>query len=360
MKISSLYVRNYRNYTSAFVEFGDGLNVLEGPNASGKTNILEAVYLLGVGKSARTSQEKELVRIGEEKAYVKAVVQKKFRRHTIEMQIEQGGKKILIDGIPALRAAQLVGILNVVLFSPDEMKIVKESPAERRKFMDIGISQQSGQYFRTLVRYNKILKQKNKLLKEDVKNPDIDGMLDVWDMQLAEASARLIYMRKAFLKELEPVAAGLHAEITGKEVLRLWYESDVDGESIREITANQLERYRSDREKEKEAGYTQSGAHRDDVLIEINGNDARKIASQGQQRTAALSIILAQLDIFKKQTGETPVLLLDDVLSELDEARCRKLIEKTQGVQTLLTCTEYTVKNPIPKKTFRIENGSVK
>ena len=178
MKISSLYVRNYRNYTSAFVEFGDGLNVLEGPNASGKTNILEAVYLLGVGKSARTSQEKELVRIGEEKAYVKAVIQKKFRRHTIEMQIEQGGKKILIDGIPALRAAQLVGILNVVLFSPDEMKIVKESPAERRKFMDIGISQQSGQYFRTLVRYNKILKQKNKLLKEDVKNPDIDGMLE--------------------------------------------------------------------------------------------------------------------------------------------------------------------------------------
>ncbi len=362
MYLKSLQLKNFRNYQSASVSFENGLNVLKGQNASGKTNLIEAVYLLGIGKSPRTTNEKELIKMGEEHAYVKAVVQKKYRSHTIEVFIDKSGKKIKIDGIPALRAAELIGVLNVVFFSPDELKFIKEGPSERRKFLDIALSQQSANYFRTLQKYNRILKQRNKLLKTENFNPALSEMLSVWDVQLAAENANLVFMRKNFLNELGCSVAAIHDALTdGKETLTLSYESDVDGETVEQLKEAQIQMYQKNREKDEQYQFTVSGAHRDDFKISLNGNDARKIASQGQQRTAALSILIGELEMFKTETGEMPVLLLDDVLSELDENRRKQLLSATFATQTLLTCTEFNedVQNE-KTKIFTVNQGNIK
>lgn len=362
MYLKSLQLKNFRNYKSASVSFDSGLNVLKGENASGKTNLVEAVYLLGLGKSPRTANEKELIKIGEEHAYVKAVVQKKYRSHTIEVFIDKSGKKIKIDGIPALRAAELIGVLSVVYFSPDELKFIKEGPAERRKFLDIALSQQSANYFRTLQKYNRILKQRNKLLKTDGQNPHIGEMLSVWDGQLAAENANLVLMRRNFLSDLGRSVAAIHDALTdGKEVLTLSYESDAEGDTFEELTAAQLAVYEKNRDKDVQYQFTVSGAHRDDFKIGLNGNDARKIASQGQQRTAALSILIGELEMFKNETGEMPVLVLDDVLSELDENRRKQLLSATFATQTLLTCTEFNEEVPEKQpKIFTVSQGTIK
>lgn len=361
MQIKSITVKNFRNYANQKVEFGDGLNIFKGENGSGKTNLLEAVYLAGVGKSPRTTNEKELIKLGEERAFIKAVIKKNYRSHIIEIAIDKQGKKILIDGIPALKATELIGILNVIQFSPDEIKFVREAPQERRKFMDIALSQQSQAYFRTLIKYNHILKQRNKLLKDEWNNRELDLMLAVWDTQLAEEGSKIILKRKEFLSELSPLANDMHRKLSdGKEQIELIYESDVEGETLDELNKNQLEKYKQNLEKDKNLQYTTSGAHRDDIKIILNGNDARKIASQGQQRTTALSILLAELQLFKKETGELPVLLLDDVLSELDGGRRQALLEVSNSVQTLLTCTDFNEKtNAERTAVFNVKNGSI-
>lgn len=360
MRVASLELKNFRNYSDAHVEFNDGLNVLFGENASGKTNMLESIYFCSVFHSPKSNaKDKELVKIGEEKAVLKLVVNKQFRSHTINIQIDdQGKKKVVYDGIPVMRAGELLGALGVVYFSPEEMKIVKEAPSERRRFLDVGLCQQQKSYFTALQRYNKTLKQKNNLLKDWRNNNNLDDMLDVWDASLAKEGAIIIAKREEYIKTLNEAAGKFHSEISGaKEVLNLSYETNLniaDGDNMEKFLYSAILQAR---QKDKELGFSGVGPHRDDIKIEINGKDSRKFASQGQQRTVALAMKLGEVLLFKNETGEPPVLLLDDVLSELDENRQGLLLKMTGDFQTILTCTEYKLQNPATK--FKISNGSV-
>lgn len=343
MRIRSLELENFRNYERTDLAFSGGINIICGKNGAGKTNILESVYLASLFGSPRTSKDKEMIRFGAEKAQVKLVIEKRFRRHTIAIQIDSAGKKrVLADGIPVKRAAELIGILGVVFFSPDEMKLIKETPAERRKFLDIGLSQQQKTYFIALSRYNKVLKQKNNLLKEAFGQTDPDAILSVWDAQLAEYGATLVEKRMRYIGELDELAREAHAKISGgKEELRLSYETPLKSNDTDALRAELYEKLEEAREKDKRLGYCSVGPHRDDIYVEINGQDARKFASQGQQRTVALAMKLGEVGLYKKESGETPVLLLDDVFSELDEERRKILLDVTRDVQSLITCTEF-------------------
>ncbi len=349
MKILSLELNNFRNYKHVAVDFKDGLNVLYGKNASGKTNMLESIYLCSIFHSPRTTKDKEMILIGEDKATVSLVLQTKYKKQTINLQIDEKGKKrVLVNNIPLNRAGELFGVLGVVFFSPDEMKLVKESPQERRRFMDVGLSQQQRSYFSALQRYNKTVKQKNNLLKEWRGNRNIDDMLDVWDTCLAKEGAVIISKRLAYIETLNDAASKFHTAISSeKEKLVLSYESTIKAEnskvSVADIEKQLYESIVSSRSKDKELGYCSVGPHRDDIKIEINGKDSRKFASQGQQRTVALALKLGEVIIYKNEIGEPPILLLDDVLSELDIGRQKLLLEMTDGFQTILTCTEYTL-----------------
>lgn len=358
MKILSLELKNFRNYPYALVEFDDGLNVLYGKNASGKTNMLESVYLCSVFHSPRTTKDKEMILLGQSKAQIRLTIEKKFRKHSICLQIdEQGKKKVAVDGIPVNRAGELLGVLGVVFFSPDEMKLVKESPNERRRFLDVGLSQQQKAYFLALQRYNKTLKQKNNLLKEYKFNPNIDDMLDVWDLGLAKEGAVIIQKRMEYIATLNDAAGKFHSALSSeKEALTLSYECGAKTEKT-DLQNELYEAIVAARQKDKELGFSTVGPHRDDIKIEINGKDSRKFASQGQQRTIALAMKLGEVVIYKNEIGEPPVLLLDDVLSELDNTRQTLLLEMTKGFQTILTCTEYTLPNPA--KQIRISDGKV-
>lgn len=360
MKILSLELTNFRNYKEVALTFQDGLNVLHGQNASGKTNMLESIYLCSVFHSPRTTKDKEMILLGEDKARVKIVIERKFRKHVIVLQIDtQGKKKVAVDGIPINRAGELLGILGVVFFSPDEMKLVKEAPQERRRFLDVGISQQQKAYFIALQRYNRTLKQKNNLLKECKFNPNIDDMLDVWDTALAKEGAIIVQKRKEYIATLNDSARKFHYALSGeKETLALSYESSAKADCAdSEIESNLYKAIVEARGKDKELGFCTVGPHRDDIKIEINGKDSRKFASQGQQRTIALAMKLGEVVIYKNEIGEPPVLLLDDVLSELDLARQTTLLKMTEGFQTILTCTEYTLPNSATQ--YRISDGHV-
>lgn len=355
MKIKSVHLKDFRNYEAQEVDFFPELNVLFGENASGKTNLIEAVYLCGVGRSPRTSKDKELIRYGAESASVKLVLEKKYRQHTVEIYISKNGKKaVKIDGLPVQKMGDLLGTLNVVFFSPDEMRFIKDTPDLRRRFMDISLSQQKKSYFYALQRYSKILKQRNTVLKQNEKT--LSDMLDIFDEQLSKEGAEIIWDRQAFLRELSLPAADAHSAISGgKEELVLSYETDTEGATKEELQKNLKAQLFAGREKDARLQFTNCGPHRDDIKILLNGTDARKFASQGQQRTTALSVKIAELRMFEKETGELPVLLLDDVLSELDEKRQKFLIEAAKSVQVILTGTSYNVDKPAAL--FKVENG---
>ena len=359
MLVKNISIKNFRNYSVAKTDFSPNLNVLVGENAVGKTNMLEAIYLAGLGRSPRTSKEKELVKNGEERALVYITIEKKFRSHKIEIQIDnQSKKKVFLDGIPVLRMGELLGVLNVVYFSPDEMKLVKEAPENRRRFLDISLSQQQRVYFFALSKYNKVLKQRNNLLKTSFGKEGLDEMLDIWDVQLAENGAVIIEKRIEYIEKLKKSAEKIHYKMSeGKEMLELEYDTDTLVGKDEEIAACLLKNLKKTREKDKKLLYTTIGPHRDDMKIIINGTDVRKFASQGQQRTTALALKLGEMELFKEETGELPVLILDDVLSELDESRQRLLLESTADAQILLSCTEYNLKNPA--NVIRIANGTI-
>ena len=361
MFIKSLQLKNFRNYDAASVTFGQGINVLSGENASGKTNLLEAIYLLGLGKSPRTSREKELISFNAERAYIKAEIAKKYRTHVIEIVIEnKGAKKIKIDNLPVKRLSELIGIVNVVYFSPDEMRFVKAGPDERRRFLDISLSQQSKTYFKSLAKYNKILQQRNTLLKNENRNENLKTLLSIWDEGMAEVGANLILARKNYVKKLSTLAKDSHFELSdGKETLSLQYECAIKGDTYDEIYNNLLSAFSTSVERDRALMYTSQGPHRDDIKIILNDVDARKFASQGQQRSVSLSVKIAELTLFKNETGEAPILLLDDVLSELDVARREKLIELANRTQTVITCTEFDVKPLNLSKLYVVKNGTV-
>lgn len=357
MKIKSLSLLNYRNYEKATISLSDGINVIVGKNAQGKTNLIESIFLCAIGKSPRTTKDKDLILWNQKNAKIDLVLEKNVGKTQIEIFLfDNQNKAIRINKVGIKKLGLLLGNLNAIYFSPDELKLIKDSPEERRRFMDIDLCQFNRNYFYNLSTYNKILAERNKLLK----NPE-DSMLkdtiSIWNEQLSSAGAKIILDRLKLLKNLSVHAKNIHFSLTDNaEDLELSYVG-FTGENFDELKNTLLKKYDESLEKDLHLGFTTVGPHRDDIKISSNGIDLRSFGSQGQQRTASLSLKLAELEFFKDEIGEYPVLLLDDVLSELDENRQNKLLQYVKNMQTLITCTQFDFS--IPHTTFVVNNGNI-
>lgn len=359
MEITKLQLFNFRNYQEESFEFSNGLNVLIGKNAQGKTNALEAVLYFAIGKSFKNIKDKELIYFGKENGNIKIEIKKKYSKLKIDSYLFQKEKKsIKINSIPIKRIGELFTQFNAVYFAPDELRLVKETPQDRRRFMDIDISQTSKVYFYNLGQYEKVLANRNKLLKDCKNKQELEATIDIWNRQLALIASNIILYRLRFLKALSPIAQKIHSYLTdNQEILSLSYTGET-GESKEDIYNNLLKKLEENFEKDYALGHTGIGPHRDDIKIKINDKDVKLFASQGQQRTCALSLKLSELEIMENASGEKPVLLLDDVLSELDETRKLKLLKLAKNYQTILTTNEFNFDN-LECTIFVIENGKI-
>ena len=334
MKIKQLKLKNFRNYERLDLEFDSSTNIFYGNNAQGKTNILESVYLCGTTKSHRGTKDRDLIRFGEEEAHVEAVVEKNDVPFQIDIHLKKNSPKgIAINKIPIRKASELFGIINIVSFSPEDLNIIKDGPAERRRFIDLELSQLDKVYLNDLSNYNRIVNQRNRLLKDVHDRKDLIETLDVWDMQLVNYGLKVIERRKIFIEQINEIAEKVHAKLTGgKEHLKIIYEPNI----LKNDFENTLLR---NRDKDIKLKSTSVGPHRDDICFMADNLDIRKFGSQGQQRTAALSLKLSEIELVKTMIKDTPILLLDDVLSELDKHRQNYLLDSIRDIQTLITCT---------------------
>ncbi len=362
MKITSLSLTNFRNYEKENFTFSGGINILVGANAQGKTNVGEAIYFLCTGYSPRANRDKLVIKNGEEWSEIEGKATSLYGDVSVKIHFNKNDKKnIYINGVGVLRVGEILGNVNSVFFNPAELKLVQESPEDRRRFMNLSLSQMSKSYFYALARYNKILAQRNNLLKD----PDreiIKETLPVWDKQLVKEASKLIKARNEFLKELSPIAEQKHLYLSNqKEVLKMKTESGYYG-SEEEISYALYEDLKTGLERDIRLGFTSIGPHRDDIKFTLNGADVRVYGSQGQQRTVALSLKLAEAEMFKNRFGEYPIIILDDVLSELDKARQRKLIDAVSDMQAVFTTThiDRTVFKGREINKITIENGKIK
>ena len=359
MYIKNIALINYRNYDSLEVNLGRNVNVFIGNNAQGKTNIVEAIYYCAFAKSHRTNRDKELIKWGNNKAYISIGVGRERLDKKIDITLLKDGKKgIKINSIKINKIAELVGAFNVVMFSPEDLKIVKESPGIRRKFLDMELCQLSKTYYHNLVQYNKVLLERNTILKKG----NIDySILDIYDEQLANYADYIIKHRIDYLESLKKYGKKIHEDISqGKEEINFRYVSNLkDYDNIKE---DLLHLFKVNQQKDVDKRTTTIGPHRDDFTISINGVDAKSYGSQGQQRTAVLTMKFASLSIIKELTGEYPVLLLDDVLSELDFNRKKFILSSIRDIQTIITCTGiedlalYLDENSV---VFKVKEGMV-
>lgn len=338
MRIKELQLKDYRNYEACGFRPCEGVTVLLGNNGQGKTNVLEAVYLTCTGRSHRTRQDRELIRWGADFADVKIATERRDGSHEVQIIMPAVGKrKIKVAGQEVSRSGELLGHVTGVLFSPEDLRTVKDGPSERRRFVDMALSQLRPAYYYAMQRYNRALKQRNELLRAAAANPSLLATLDSWDEQLALAGAELMRHRREYVDRLSDVAGQTHQDIAGgREHLRIVYRPSVDGET----TEACMEALFGVRDSDARRMTTSVGPHRDDVAVLVEERDVRAFGSQGQQRTAALSMRLAELNVMKDELGEWPVLMLDDVMSELDPSRRRRLLEHLKGIQTLVTCTD--------------------
>jgi len=451
MIIEKIQLQNYRNYEFSTVEFFDGINFIEGKNVQGKTNLLEAIFYCSIGKSLRASREKEVIKFDSDNAKISLFLKKKYKKSQITIHFSKHTKKsIKINDIPIKKISELMGEFNAVYFSPDELKLIKEKPDDRRRFMDIHNSQMSKKYFYLISRYEKILANRNKLLKSTADKKAICETIEIWNAILADIGVKIILFRQRFLKKLTPYAEKVHSFLTaGKENLELEYtgfknllkkaevdekvnkkssgdkenhdKENHDGEnhdgennnkdidikkSIEEAETNACEKIdikksieinlnenknlnraenlektedlnenlekkydfetlknyfltalRNSFEKDLNLKYTTFGPHRDDIKVNVNGIDVRAYGSQGQQRTAALSLKLAELEIMFLETKDRPVLLLDDVLSELDAERRHRLLKFCSKTQTFITGTEFPEGDEF--NVYKVKNGTI-
>lgn len=357
MTIESIELSNFRNYGNLEIHFDNGTNILYGDNAQGKTNILEAAYLSGTTKSHRGSRDKDMIRFDEQESHIRTVVRRDSKTYQIDMHLRShGAKGVAVNKQPIKRAGELFGILNIVFFSPEDLNIIKNGPAERRRFVDLELCQLDRLYLSDLSSYNKLLSQRNHLLKEIACRHDLIDTLPVWDQQLIDYGRRIIQKRRQFVEELNGIITDIHAHICGgREELVLCYEPNIGDDSF----ADELLRAR---QKDLKLCQTTVGPHRDDLLFSVDGIDIRKYGSQGQQRTCALSLKLSEIDLVRRSIRNTPVLLLDDVLSELDSSRQNYLLGSITDIQTIITCTglEEFVRNRFRiNRVFRVVGGQV-
>lgn len=357
MWIESLECKNFRNYKNLSIKFDSGVNFLYGDNAQGKTNILEALYLCSTSRSYKSAKDRELIYFDENEAHLRIFVKKKYISHKIDIHIRKNGSKgVAIDGFPIRKASELLGYLKIVLFSPEDLLIVKNGPADRRRFIDRELCQIDAVYMKNLADYNKIINQRNKLLKEINFKPGVKDTLDVWDAQLLDRGKKIISSRRDFLEKTTEIMMPIHQKITGeREVITLKYEPNVSENEFEE-------KLFSSRERDIAMAQTNVGPHRDDFSIISNDIDLRKFGSQGQQRSAALSLKLSEIKMIEQETNEVPVLLLDDVFSELDMHRQEYLLSEINGTQNILTGTgldDLIRKNIKIDKLFYVSDGHV-
>ena len=357
MIIKSLELNNYRNYKELNINFDKGVNILYGENAQGKTNILEAIFMSATTKSHKGSKDKEIVNFNSDEAHIKTILDKEGLERRVDMHLRKGrAKGIAVDKVRLKKATELLGILNIVFFSPEDLNIIKNSPAHRRHFVDMELCQLDHIYLYDLNNYNKIISQRNKLLKDASFNPEYRDMLKIWDSQLVSYGKKIIERRKLFVDELNKIIEIIHKKLSGdKETLRIEYDPHCTADEYEEVLKKNIE-------KDIKLKMTSAGPHRDDFIFYSNDIDVRVYGSQGQQRTAALSLKLSEIELVKQLTKDNPVLLLDDVLSELDSNRQTYLLNNIGDIQTIITCTgldDFVNNRFAYDKVFRVVEGTV-
>lgn len=361
MYISNISLKNYRNIKELKLELINGINIFYGDNAQGKTNFLEAIYLGAIGRSHRTKKDKELINFNSDSTNVRLVIKEEDENNEvidkIDIQIKKEGKKgVAINGIAINKIGELFGYLSVVIFSPEDLFIIKNAPKDRRRFIDMEMSQIDTNYYYFLASYYKVLKQRNHILKNTKKDNNFKSLIEAFDVQLVYFGSKIITKREGFLRKLENIANSIHNQITGgSEKLEILYKKSVSKDDFMEKLSNNIQ-------KDILYKMTLLGPHKDDVEFLINGINAKDFGSQGQQRSVALSVKLAEIQLIKNEKNKIPILLLDDVLSELDKKRQQFLINSIKNMQVIITCTgaeniflNLNKNNSI----FYVENGKI-
>ena len=356
MYISSLELADFRNIISLHMDFSRGTNILYGENAQGKTNILESLYMVSTTKSHRGVRDRDMIRFGMEEAHIRSMIMKGGIDYRIDMHLRKNKSKgIAINGQRIKKASELIGLLHIVFFSPEDLGIVKNGPAERRRFMDMELCQLDASYLHNLNQYNKTVENRNRLLRDMYQFPELQDTLSIWDAQLVNYGRQIIESRRSFITDLNEIVEEIHAKLSGnREHLIICYEPNTEADDFEEKLLRS-------RERDIHMKMTSVGPHRDDFSFLDGEIDLRRYGSQGQQRTCALSLKLSEIDLVKKVIGHRPVLMMDDVLSELDSGRQNYLLSTIGGIQTFITCTgldEFVNNRFKIDQVFRIENGA--
>lgn len=357
MIVKKVELSNFRNYKLLKLDLDEKTNILYGNNAQGKTNILESIYVCSTTKSHRTNGDAELINLDSGEAHIKLYLEKNNREQRIDIHLRKNKTKgIAINGIPIKKASELFGLFNVVIFSPEDLEIIKKGPSERRKFIDMELCQLDKIYVYNLTNYNRIIAQRNKLLKDIYFKPELKQTLDVWDGQLAQYGSKIIERRTNFIEKINEIIKPIHKQLTGGlEDINIVYNKNCEAEDL-------LRRLEENRDRDIKYKSTSIGPHKDDLLFFNDDKNIRIYGSQGQQRTIALSLKLAELELVKNLINDTPVLLLDDVLSELDSERQNHLLNSIDDIQTIITCTgldEFIENRFKINKVFQVTEGKV-
>lgn len=357
MRIDKAFLSGFRNLEKCDITLSPAMNIFYGNNAQGKTNFLEALYLCATGRSQRTRNDSQLIAFDKQESRIRLILQKDSREERIDVQLKRECKKgIAVNGISVRKLGELFGLLHTVIFSPEDLSLVKGGPSERRRFLDMEICQLSPVYYHDLQQYYRALKQRNNLLKAIQKKPSLEDTLFVWDSQLVQHAERLTASRRSFINKLGKLSAQKQMELTGgNDRLTIEYKPNAHEKELAEKLQRNVKR-------DIFMGATQSGPHKDDLLFLVNDSDVKIYGSQGQQRTTALAVKMAEIELIREETGDTPVLLLDDVLSELDSKRQKYLISCIKDMQVILTCAgiEDMVKEYIKQGfVFHVENGKI-
>ena len=363
MKVNKIILRNFRNYIDITLTFTHSINIFIGENGQGKTNILEAIYYAAMGHSHRTNIDGELIRWQQDSASISIFFSRLTIENSLLFKLNTNQKKEIINNSYTIKPKELIGLLNVVLFSPEDLMLIKGMPNMRRRFLDIEISQISPAYYQQLIKYNRIVSQRNTLLKKIREHKEKPEMLDAWDEQLAIVGSQIVKKRQIVIKKLAMLANLMHRKITdNKENLTVVYHKHgIDGTAIDNLAEEYSRKLVELRQNDIWRGSTSVGPHRDDLILSVNGVNLRTFGSQGQQRTGVLALKLAELEFIKSEAGEYPVLLLDDVMSELDASRREHLITFIRDrIQTFITATE---KKYFPDNEFgqfhQVVNGTI-
>jgi len=360
MYIKDLHFINYRNYKKLDLNLCKGVNILTGDNAQGKTNVLEGIYYCSLAKSHRTNKDKELINWNSDNAYISINVSKVRLDKKIEIKIFKEGKKgANVNSVKITKIADLIGVFNVVMFSPEDLVIIKGAPASRRKLLDMELCQLDNKYYYNLVQYNKVLNERNTLLRRW--NDKNLAIIEVYDIQLSKFGAYIIKERSKYINKLNDKGKKIHSDITsGEEEIEFKYVSNV--KNLENAEMELLNLISEGRKSDIERRTTLNGPHREDFNVYINNVNARNYGSQGQQRTSVLTIKFSSMEIIKELTGEYPVLLLDDVLSELDIKRQKYVLNSLENKQTIISCTGIEeISNYLENnfKIFEVSNGTV-